>query len=93
MYSIKRTLRSFIKNLMGLGKTTLMAISNPIAQVSIKCSICQGDALFPLLFYIGLNPFNQVTSKSSNNYLFQSEATISRHVYIKPGTAAGINTL
>jgi len=46
---------NFNQNSMELWNTTLEANSKPIAQVNIQCSTYQGDALYPLLFYIGLN--------------------------------------
>ncbi len=61
---INRTLRDFIKNSMGLWKTTLEVNSKPIAQVTIECSIYQDDTLSPLLFCIGLNLHSQINSKS-----------------------------
>ena len=76
LYNIKRTLRTFIQNSMGLWKTNLEANSKPIAQVNIKCSIYQGDALTPLLFCIGLNPLSHIMTKSGHGYRFRSGATI-----------------
>jgi len=72
MYNINRTLRAFIKNSMGLWKTTPKANSKPVPQVTIVCSIYQGDALSPLLFCIGLNPLSQIITKSGYGYRFRS---------------------
>lgn len=44
-------------------KMTLEADSRPIAQVTIKSGIYQGEALSPLLFCIGLNPLRQIISR------------------------------
>lgn len=54
IHNINRTLRGFIKNSMGLWKTTLEANSKPNAQVIIKCGAHQGDLVSPLLFCISL---------------------------------------
>ncbi|CAJ1059648.1 hypothetical protein LDENG_00255600%2C partial [Xyrichtys novacula] len=40
--------------------TILETNFEPIAQVSIKCCIYQGDALSSLLFCMGLNPLNKL---------------------------------
>ncbi len=56
--------------------------SKPVAQVTIKCDIYQGDALPPLLFCIGLNPLSQIISKSGYGYQFQSGATVSHLLYM-----------
>ena len=53
---INRTVIALIQNLMRFWKTTLEVKAEPVAQVSIKCGIHQGDALSPLLFCTGLNP-------------------------------------
>ena len=82
LYKINRTLTAFIKNSMGLWKTTLEANSQPIADVSIKCGIYQGDALSPLLFCIGLNPLSQIITKSGFGYRFRSGTTISHLLYM-----------
>ena len=58
LYKTIRTLRALIKNCMRFWITSLEANSRQIAQVNIKCSIYQGDALSPLLFSIGLNKVN-----------------------------------
>ncbi len=63
MYKVNRTLTAFIKNSMKLWKTSLEANSKPIAQVTIKCGIYQGDALSPLLYCIGLKPLSPHTHK------------------------------
>ncbi|XP_076583782.1 retrovirus-related Pol polyprotein from type-1 retrotransposable element R2 [Chaetodon auriga] len=82
LYKIDRTLRAFIKNSMGLWKTTLEANSQPIAEVSIKCGIYQGDALPPLLFCIGLNPLSQIITKSGFGNRFRSGTIISHLLYM-----------
>lgn len=47
--NINTTLRAFIKNAMGLWKTTKnLELSKLVAQVTIKCSIYQGS-IYPLL--------------------------------------------
>lgn len=53
LYNINRTLRAFIKNAVGLWKTTLKVNSKPIGEVGIKCGIY-------LLFCIGLIPLSQI---------------------------------
>ena len=53
LYKIDRTLRAFIKNLMGLWKTSLEVNSRPTAQTIIKWGIYQGDALLTLLSALG----------------------------------------
>ena len=58
-YNVNTTLRTFIKNSMGLWRTTLEVNSRSVAQVNIKCGIYPGDALTPLLFCIGLNALSQ----------------------------------
>uniref|UniRef100_A0AAZ1XJW6 Apple domain-containing protein n=1 Tax=Oreochromis aureus TaxID=47969 RepID=A0AAZ1XJW6_OREAU len=40
---------TYNRNSMGMWRTTLEANSKPIAQVTIKCGIYEGDALSPLL--------------------------------------------
>ncbi|KAF7642573.1 hypothetical protein LDENG_00255600, partial [Lucifuga dentata] len=67
---------------MRLWKTTLEANFKPIAQVTIKCSIYQGDALSPLLFCIDLNPLSQIIAKSRYRYKFRSGVTISHLLYM-----------
>jgi len=39
LYNIKKAQRAFIKNSMGL-----QGAAKPIAQVNMKCGICQGDS-------------------------------------------------
>ena len=75
LYNINRTLRTFIKNSMGLWKTTLEANSKPIAQVNIRCSIYQGDALSPLLSCTGQNPLRQIITESGYGHRFQNGVT------------------
>uniref|UniRef100_A0A7N8XHF5 Reverse transcriptase domain-containing protein n=1 Tax=Mastacembelus armatus TaxID=205130 RepID=A0A7N8XHF5_9TELE len=82
LYNINRTLRTFIRNSMGLWKTNLVANLKPIAQVSIKCGIYQGDALSPLLFCIGLNPLSQIITKTGFGYRLRNGATISHLLYM-----------
>ncbi len=82
MYKINRTLTAFIKNSMKLWKTSLEANSKPIAQVTIKCGIYQGDALSPLLFCIGLNPLSQIITKTGYGYRFRSGTIISHLLYM-----------
>ncbi|KAK7930440.1 hypothetical protein WMY93_006835 [Mugilogobius chulae] len=69
LYNINRTLRTFIANSMKLWKTTLVANGKPLAQVSIKCGIYQGDALSPLLFCIVTSStwMNQAVAKSERD--------------------------
>ncbi|KAI3351481.1 hypothetical protein L3Q82_020329 [Scortum barcoo] len=71
MCNINRTLRAFIKK-----------IKKPVAQVAIKCSIYQDDALSPLLFCTGLNPLSQIISKSGYGYRLRNGSTISDPLYI-----------
>ncbi|KAL3972560.1 male germ cell-associated kinase [Sarotherodon galilaeus] len=68
LYKINRTLRAFIRNSMGMWRTTLEANFKPIAQVTIKYGIYQGDALSPLLFCIGLNPLSEIIDKTGYGY-------------------------
>ncbi|KAJ8286116.1 hypothetical protein GJAV_G00034730 [Gymnothorax javanicus] len=82
MHNIKRTPRAFSKNSMGLWRSTQEANSTPFAQVTIKCGIYQGNALSPLLFCIGLNPLNQIITKSGYGYQFRSGATISHLLHM-----------
>ncbi|TWW59899.1 hypothetical protein D4764_06G0014290 [Takifugu flavidus] len=82
LYNINRTLREFIQNSMKLWNTTLEANSKPIARVSIRCGIYQGDALSPLLFCIGLNPLSQIITKSGYGYQFRSGTTVSHLLYM-----------
>uniref|UniRef100_A0A3B5PPD0 Reverse transcriptase domain-containing protein n=1 Tax=Xiphophorus maculatus TaxID=8083 RepID=A0A3B5PPD0_XIPMA len=82
MYNINRTLRAFIANSMKLWKTTLEANCKPLAQVSIKCGIYQGDALSPLLFCIGLNPLSQIINKTGYGYRLKNGANISHLLYM-----------
>ena len=82
MYNINRTLRAFIGNSMRLWKTTLEANGKPLAKVSIKCGIYQGDALSPLLFCIGLNPLSQIINKTGYGYRLRNGATISHLLYM-----------
>lgn len=46
---------------MGMWQTTLEANFKPIAQVTIKRGIYQGEALSPLLFCPGLNHLSEIT--------------------------------
>lgn len=48
-YNINSALRAFIKNSMGMWRTILENNTEPIAKVTVKCGIYQGDALCPLL--------------------------------------------
>ena len=48
----------------------LDAKSKPVAQVNIKCSIYQEDALSPLLFYMGMNPLCHTIKKRSFRFRF-----------------------
>ena len=82
LYGINRTLAAFIQNSMRLWKTTLEVNSKPVVKVSIKCGIYQGDALYPLLFCIGLNPLSQIINKSGYGYKFWNGATISHLLYM-----------
>ncbi|TWW59399.1 hypothetical protein D4764_06G0009290 [Takifugu flavidus] len=82
LYNINRTLREFIQNSIKLWNTTLEANSKPIARVSIRCGIYQGDTLSPLLFCIGLNPLSQIITKSGYGYQFQSGTTVSHLLYM-----------
>uniref|UniRef100_A0A3B3HW39 Reverse transcriptase domain-containing protein n=1 Tax=Oryzias latipes TaxID=8090 RepID=A0A3B3HW39_ORYLA len=82
LYNINRTLRAFIGNSMKLWKTTLEANGKPLAQVSIKCGIYQGDALSPLLFCIGLNPLSQIINKTGYGYRLRNGANISHLLYM-----------
>ena len=77
LYNTNSTLRAFIRNSMRLWKTTLEANFKPIAQVTIKCGIYQGDALSTLLFCKGLNPLSQIISKTGYRYRLRSGATAS----------------
>ncbi|GLD50507.1 homeobox protein CDX-1-like protein [Lates japonicus] len=67
---------------MGLWKTTLEANSKHTAQVTINCSIYQGDALSLLLFCIDLNTLSQIITKSGYRYRFQSGVSISHLLYM-----------
>ena len=67
---------------MGLWKTTLDANSRHIAQVSIKCSIYQGETLSPLLFCIGLNALSKIITKSGLRYQLRNGAMISHLIYM-----------
>uniref|UniRef100_A0A3B4A959 Reverse transcriptase domain-containing protein n=1 Tax=Periophthalmus magnuspinnatus TaxID=409849 RepID=A0A3B4A959_9GOBI len=51
LYNINRALRAFISNSTKLRKTTPETNGKPLAQVTIKCGIYQGDTLSPLLFW------------------------------------------
>jgi len=82
MYKINRTLAAFIRNSMGLWKTTLEFNSKPIAQVPTKCGIYQGDALPPLLFCICLNPLSQIIDKTGYGYRIRNGITISQLLYM-----------
>ena len=81
LYKVNRTLRTFLKNSMGLWKTTLEVNSRQLTQVAIKCGIYQGDALSPLLFYMGLNPLSQIITRTGYGYKFKSGTTISHLLY------------
>lgn len=52
LYKTNNVPITFIRNSVGLLKTTLEANSKAVAQVTIKCAMCQDDALYPLLFCI-----------------------------------------
>ncbi|CAK6967747.1 hypothetical protein D4764_06G0014290 [Scomber scombrus] len=67
---------------MGMWKTILEANSKPIAPVTIKCVIYQGDALSPLLFCIGLNPLSQIITMCGYGHQFRSGAIISHLLYM-----------
>lgn len=82
LYNINRTLRAFIANSMRLWKTTLEAKGKPLAHVSIKCGIYQGDSLSPLLFCIGLNPLSQIIDRTGYGYRLRNGATISHLLYM-----------
>lgn len=60
--------RALIRISVGIWQTTLEANVKPIAQVTIKCGIYQGHALFQLLLRIGLNPFSEITGKTGYRY-------------------------
>uniref|UniRef100_A0A669EZW7 Reverse transcriptase domain-containing protein n=1 Tax=Oreochromis niloticus TaxID=8128 RepID=A0A669EZW7_ORENI len=82
LYKINRTLRAFIRNSMGMWRTTLEANSKSIAQVTIKCGIYQGDALSPLLFCIGLNPLSEIINKTGYGYRLRNGAVVSHLLYM-----------
>lgn len=67
LYKINRTIRAFVRNLMGMWET-LEANFKPVAQVTIKCGIYKGDALSLLLFCIGLEPLSEITDKTDYGY-------------------------
>ena len=48
----------------------------PSADVSVKCSIYQGDALSALLFCIALNSLNSLLDKSVYRDCFKGSTTI-----------------
>lgn len=75
-------LKTFIYISVGLWKTTLVANFKTAAQVTIKCSIYEGDALSPLVFYTGLNPLSQVTAKHRYESVFMSEMIICHILYM-----------
>uniref|UniRef100_A0A8C4WGB1 Reverse transcriptase domain-containing protein n=1 Tax=Gopherus evgoodei TaxID=1825980 RepID=A0A8C4WGB1_9SAUR len=82
LYKVNRILRTFLKNSVGLWKTTLEINSRQLAQVAIKCGIYQGDALSPLLFCIGLNPLSQIITRTGYGYGFRNGTTISHLLYM-----------
>lgn len=49
----------------------------PIAKVAIKCGIYWGNALPPLLCYIGLNTLSEITEKSGYTYRLWNGAVLS----------------
>ena len=67
---------------MRLLETSLEVNSNPVAQVSVKCGLYQGDVLPPLLFSIDLNPLSQIIIKSGYGYKLRNGATISHLLYM-----------
>ena len=72
LYKTNRTVRAFIKNSIELLKTTL----ETKLEVIITCGINQGDALFLLLFCIGLNPLSQIITKTGLGYRSRNGNTI-----------------
>ena len=62
--------------------TTLSANSKSIADVTIKCSIYQRDALSRLLFCIALNPLSALLDKSFYGYRFKSGTYINHLLYM-----------
>ena len=64
---------------MGPWRITLEVNSRSVAQVTIKCSIYQGDGPSLLLFCIDLS---QIITKSGYGYKFKSGATISQLLYM-----------
>ena len=64
------------KTRLGSGRILLKPIQG---QVSIKCSIFQGDAQSLLLFCIGLDPLSQIITKRGCGY--RNGTTISHLIY------------
>lgn len=74
-YRVNRTQRTFLKNILGLWKTTMEVNSKQFTQVTINYNIYQGDALSLLLFYIGLNLLSQIITRTG--LTFKSTTTVS----------------
>ncbi|XP_039892266.1 uncharacterized protein LOC120736309 [Simochromis diagramma] len=82
LYEINRTLRAFIRNSMGMWRTTLEANFKPIAQVTFKCRIYQEDVLSSLPFCIGLNTLSEISYKTGYGFQLQSGAVVSHLLYM-----------
>ena len=82
LYKINPQLVTFLKQSMTHWRTTLSVNSNPIADITIKCGIYQGDALSPLLFCIALNPLSALLDNSKYGYSFKSGTTINHLLYM-----------
>ena len=63
-------------------RTTLSANSKSIADVTIKCSVHQGDALSTLLFCIILSPLSALMNKRAYGHRFKGGATINHLLYM-----------
>lgn len=76
---------------MGLWKTNLELRS--IAQVAIKHLMYQSDALFPMLFYIGLNPLSHLIKNTAYGYQLKNGATIMGAIKLCAKNEQQINSL
>ena len=63
-------------------RTVLTANSKSITDVTIKCSIYQGDALSLLVFCIVLNPLRTLLNKSAYENRLKRGTTINHLIYM-----------
>jgi hypothetical protein len=82
LYRINDKIQAIIRHSMSLCKTTLTCYNKDVCNIRIRRGIFQGDALYPLLFCIAINPLSHILRKEGKEYALKNGGKINHLLYM-----------